>query len=157
MYKVCLLPGTTQWRQFLKFPAETSGETTSKLRRTGFLDPSTFSKAQKSRVLAMANIRQPVNEFFSGKKPSKMSTQFKTWLQTCLRWRSMINDMASTREQHAFRLVRPTTTHVAGMTDKPHANTDTLVSCLFCFTLFNDPDTPCMEYLPTCALKITQM
>ena len=28
---------------------------------------------------------------------------------------------------------------------------------VFCFTLFNDPDTPCMEYLPTCALKITQM
>lgn len=96
----CLVPRSGV--SFLSSQQRRRVETTSKLRRTGFLDPSTFSKAQKSRVLAMANIRQPVNEFFSGKKPSKMSTQFKTWLQTCLRWRSMINDMASTRDNMLF-------------------------------------------------------
>lgn len=58
----CLVPRSGV--SFLSSQQRRRVETTSKLRRTGFLDPSTFSKAQKSRVLAMANIRQPVNEFF---------------------------------------------------------------------------------------------
>ena len=58
----CLVPRSGV--SFLSYQQRRRVETTSKLRRTGFLDPSTFSKAQKSRVLAMANIRQPVNEFF---------------------------------------------------------------------------------------------
>ena len=151
MYKVCLKKRNTLFRKYinLKFVCclvPRSGvsllssqqrrrvETTSKLRRTGFLDPSTFSKAQKNRVLAMANIRQPVN----GKKPSKMSTQFKTWLQTCLRWRSIINDMASTRDNMFFAWSGPQQPMLQGWLTS-HMQIQTPGELLFCFTLFHDP------------------